>query len=72
MNLTALARYLELTAQELKDAGISRVDIQEDPRNTGDLINNYYFHAPDETPQYIYLAKKVVYRGTNIFPRRNP
>ncbi|MEG3126701.1 hypothetical protein SC171_16810 [Pantoea cypripedii] len=68
MNLDALAQYLDLTAQELRETGISQNDIYEDPGDKVDLINNYYFNVPDKTPQHI-LGKKNWSIGERIdFP----
>lgn len=65
MNLSKLAKYLDLTQEELLEMGLSPDDIQQDKSPSGDAKQSYYFNVPDITPDRI-LGKKGWSLGQRI------
>ncbi len=57
MNLSKLAKHLDLTQEELLEMGLSPNDIHQDNSQSGDDGQSYYFNVPDVTPDRI-LGKK--------------
>lgn len=57
MNMSKLAKYLDLTQEELLEMGLSPDDIQQEKSPSGDTKQSYYFNVPDITPDRI-LGKK--------------
>lgn len=57
MNLSKLAKHLDLTQDELLEMGLSPNDIHQDNSQSGDDEHSYYFNVPDVTPDRI-LGKK--------------
>jgi len=65
MNLSKLAKYLDLTHEELMEMGLSADDIQQDKSPSGDAKQSYYFNVPDVTPDRI-LGKKSWSLGQRV------
>ena len=57
MNLSKLAKHLDLTQEELLEMGLSPNDIHQDNSQSGDDERSYYINVPDVTPDRI-LGKK--------------
>lgn len=57
MNLSKIAKHLDLTQEELLEMGLSRNDIHQDKSESGEDGQSYYFNVPDVTPARI-LGKK--------------
>lgn len=57
MNLTKLAKYLNLTQEELLQMGLGADDIHQEESHSDNVKPSYYFNVPDVTPDRI-LGKK--------------
>lgn len=58
MTQSKLAKFLDLTDEQLDESGIDEDLIQEDTGNSGDMVYSYYFNVPDETSKEVLDEKQ--------------
>lgn len=57
MTQSKLAKFLDLTDEQLEESGIDEDLIQEDTGNSGDMVYSYYFNVPEETSKEVLDEK---------------
>lgn len=58
MTQSKLAKFLDLTDEQLEESGIDEDLIQEDTGNSGDMVYSYYFNVPEETSKEVLDEKQ--------------
>lgn len=57
MPQSKLAKFLDLTDEQLDEMGLDEDNIHEDTGSSGEMTYSYYFNVPENTPQYILDEK---------------
>ncbi|MGV2879434.1 hypothetical protein D9O29_01480 [Pantoea vagans] len=58
MSQSNLAKFLNLTDEQLEDSGIDEDLIQEDTGSSGEMTYSYYFNVPEETSSEVLEEKQ--------------
>ncbi|MBK4723918.1 hypothetical protein [Pantoea agglomerans] len=57
MSQSKLAKFLDLTDEQLEEFGIDEDSIHEDSGNSGDMVYSYYFNVPEDMDKEILEEK---------------
>ncbi|EOV4178207.1 hypothetical protein ACONW8_004079 [Yersinia enterocolitica] len=55
--LSALAKELGITEEDLEEMDLNPEDLGEDYGNSGEMLYSYYFKVPESTPEHVLKDK---------------